>query len=132
MRLDPSIDGKVLLAPYRRCRRAIGNLCDRADGQTITEYALILAAIAVVLILALVSFGGKVEDLFTDDAQKSQPGTLKPPVAQCDPNYAACIPPPPPDLDCSDIQALGIPIPVRVIGSDPHGLDPDGDGYGCN
>lgn len=32
----------------------------------------------------------------------------------------------PPDLDCSD---LGGPVPIT--GDDPHGLDRDGDGIGC-
>jgi micrococcal nuclease len=51
--------------------------------------------------------------------------------ARCDPNYAGdCVPPPPPDLDCADIRALGI-APVRVVGSDPHRLDVDHDGLGC-
>ncbi len=50
----------------------------------------------------------------------------------CDPNYAgACVPPYPPDLDCSDLRALGLSFPVRVVGSDPHHLDGDHDGYGC-
>jgi micrococcal nuclease len=54
-----------------------------------------------------------------------------PPSGKCDPNYAGgCVPPYPPDLDCADIRALGI-APVRVIGSDPHRLDGDGDGLGC-
>ena len=51
--------------------------------------------------------------------------------AGCDPSYAgACVPPPPPDLDCADIRNMGI-APVRVVGSDPHRLDGDGDGWGC-
>jgi micrococcal nuclease len=51
---------------------------------------------------------------------------------KCDPNYAgACVPPYPPDLDCSDLRALGLPLPVRVVGGDPHRLDGDHDGYGC-
>jgi micrococcal nuclease len=49
----------------------------------------------------------------------------------CDASYAgACIPPPPPDLDCADIRAMGL-APVRVVGSDPHRLDGDDDGWGC-
>jgi endonuclease YncB( thermonuclease family) len=49
----------------------------------------------------------------------------------CDPNYSGgCVPPYPPDVDCSDIRALGI-APVKVIGSDPHRLDGDHDGWGC-
>ena len=31
----------------------------------------------------------------------------------------------PPDLDCADVG------PVTVTGSDPHGLDGDGDGVAC-
>ena len=47
--------------------------------------------------------------------------------SQCDPNYAgACVPPYPPDVDCADIGQ-----PVRVVGDDRHGLDRDGDGWGC-
>jgi endonuclease YncB( thermonuclease family) len=50
---------------------------------------------------------------------------------RCDPNYAGgCVPHHPPDVDCADVRALGI-APVRVVGSDPHRLDGDGDGWGC-
>jgi len=52
-------------------------------------------------------------------------------AGRCDPNYAGgCVPPYPPDLDCADIRALGI-APVRVVGDDPHRLDGDHDGWGC-
>jgi micrococcal nuclease len=48
--------------------------------------------------------------------------------SRCDPNYAgACIPPPPPDLDCSDITARRF----RVVGTDVHRFDSDGDGIAC-
>jgi endonuclease YncB( thermonuclease family) len=51
---------------------------------------------------------------------------------KCDPNYSGgCVPPYPPDLDCADLRALGIPLPVRVVGQDPHRLDGDGDRLGC-
>ena len=50
---------------------------------------------------------------------------------KCDPNYEGCIPVFPPDLDCSQIKALGL-APVRVVGRDVHKLDRDGDGYGCD
>jgi micrococcal nuclease len=50
----------------------------------------------------------------------------------CDPSYdGVCIPPGPPDLDCADLETNGIPVPVTVVGDDPHDLDPDGDGLGC-
>ena len=61
----------------------------------------------------------------------SMPRSSPSPGQRCDPNYAGgCVPPYPPDLDCADIRALGI-APVRVIGSDPHRLDGDHDGWGC-
>ena len=52
---------------------------------------------------------------------------VTPPGAGCDPNYAgACVPLTSSDLDCADIGR-----PVRVVGSDRHRLDGDGDGRGC-
>jgi len=50
---------------------------------------------------------------------------------KCDPNYAGCIPVFPPDVDCADIKRLGL-APVKVIGTDVHKLDRDGDGIGCD
>jgi micrococcal nuclease len=45
----------------------------------------------------------------------------------CDPSYrGACIPSPPPDLDCTQVDG-----PVAVVGSDPHRFDGNGDGVGC-
>lgn len=44
----------------------------------------------------------------------------------CDPNYSPCVPAYPPDLNCGDIGH-----PITVTGSDPHRLDRDGDGVGC-
>jgi hypothetical protein len=46
--------------------------------------------------------------------------------ASCAPGYSPCVPPPPPDLDCADLDG-----PIKVTGSDPHNLDGDGDGWGC-
>ena len=65
--------------------------------------------------------------------QPTAPFAPPPPApGGCDPNYAgACVPPPPPDLDCPDLRALGLALPVRVVGSDPHRLDGDRNGYGC-
>jgi micrococcal nuclease len=51
--------------------------------------------------------------------------------AKCDPNYQGCIPPYPPDLDCTDIKRMGL-APIRVIGTDVHKFDGDGDGIGCD
>ena len=45
----------------------------------------------------------------------------------CDASYPdTCIPPPPPDLDCADVRRK-----VRVRPPDPHRLDGDRDGWGC-
>jgi hypothetical protein len=49
------------------------------------------------------------------------------PRGNCDPNYSDCVPPYPPDVDCPDIGHQ-----VQVLGSDPHRLDADGDGVGCD
>jgi endonuclease YncB( thermonuclease family) len=44
----------------------------------------------------------------------------------CAPGYAPCVPAFPPDVDCADVGG-----PVTVSGTDPHGLDGDGDGTAC-
>jgi micrococcal nuclease len=66
------------------------------------------------------------------DTGISGPPTKNPPAnGKCDPNYTqGCVPPYPPDLDCDDLRALGL-APVRSTGSDPHRLDGDDDGIGC-
>jgi endonuclease YncB( thermonuclease family) len=49
-------------------------------------------------------------------------------AGRCDPAYpTVCIPPPPPDLDCKDIPYRNF----KVLPPDPHRLDRDGDGIGC-
>ncbi len=46
----------------------------------------------------------------------------------CDPSYPdVCIAPPPPDLDCKDIDHHDF----KVIPPDPHDFDRDQDGVGC-
>lgn len=54
-----------------------------------------------------------------------QPAAPKPGPG-CEPGYDPCVPPYPPDLDCADVDG-----PIRVTGSDPHGLDGEGDGIAC-
>jgi micrococcal nuclease len=47
----------------------------------------------------------------------------------CHPSYPDdCIPPAPPDLNCS---AIGHIVHVDQAHGDPHNLDADGDGWGC-
>jgi hypothetical protein len=51
------------------------------------------------------------------------------PPGDCDPSYpGSCIPRFPPDLDCGD---AGVPDNVKVVQPDPHKLDNDKDGVGC-
>jgi hypothetical protein len=53
-----------------------------------------------------------------------------PPQTDCDPAYPNdCLPRPPPDLDCADI---GHRVEVDHQYGDPHRLDADGDGVGCD
>lgn len=60
-----------------------------------------------------------------EQTQPAQP-TAAEPAADCAPGYDPCVPPYPPDKDCSDVNG-----PIRVTGSDPHKLDRDGDGRAC-
>jgi Flp pilus assembly pilin Flp len=100
------------------------------DGQTTAELALLLALCAIGLLVALYAFRAELSNSFRGSAKEV--ASFKPPVVACDANYAgACVPPYPPDVDCSDLEALGIGD-VVIKGSDPHDLDPDGDGIGCD
>lgn len=50
------------------------------------------------------------------------------PAGECEPSYPTiCLPPPPPDLDCPDIPYKDF----VVLPPDPHRLDADKDGIGC-
>ena len=61
--------------------------------------------------------------------------TAKPapqPSSNCTPGYSPCLPPAS-DYDCAGGTGDGPAYTgfVRVTGSDPYGLDSDGDGFGC-
>lgn len=63
------------------------------------------------------------------DQSRSSPDTPTP-ISQsdCHPAYPdVCIAPPPPDLDCGEIQFRRF----TVLQPDPHGFDRDRDGVGC-
>jgi len=107
--------------------------CGRGeDGQTTVEYAIILAALAIAAIVALVYMSGTIRGTFRAATPSPETQTFRPPVT-CDANYSsACIPPPPPDLDCDDLTRMGITGIVIVGDSDPQHLDGDGDGIACD
>jgi Flp pilus assembly pilin Flp len=67
----------ILLRPYVRVQTTIAALRDREDGQTITEYALIIASIAILLIIAMLFLAGKIDDLFSNTGTSvANPGPL--------------------------------------------------------
>jgi micrococcal nuclease len=70
----------------------------------------------------------------TPGAEAADPGSGAPQTSagsggtRCDPAYPdVCIPPSPPDLDCGQIAHRHL----RVLAPDPHRLDGDRDGVGC-
>lgn len=67
--------------------------------------------------------------------QEQPPAEQPPPRASCDPSYPdVCIPIGAADYDCAGGSGNGpnyIAGPIRVLPPDPHGLDRDGDGIGC-
>ena len=70
-----------------------------------------------------------------------EPETITPEVrveenqtANCDPNYLGCIPLGIFDADCASGSGNGpyyVDYRVQVFGDDPHDLDRDGNGWGC-
>ena len=62
--MEVTLMTEMLLRPYIRAQTAITALRDREEGQGITEYALIIASIAVLLIVAMLFLAGKINVLF--------------------------------------------------------------------
>ena len=68
---------EILLRPYLKAQTAIAALRDREEGQTITEYALIIASIAILLIVAMLFLAGKINVLFHSTGNSVEtPGPL--------------------------------------------------------
>lgn len=68
---------EMLLRHYIKAQTAFAALRDREEGQTITEYALIIASIAVLLIVAMLFLAGKVNVLFHNTGSSvASPGPL--------------------------------------------------------
>lgn len=77
-------------------------------------------------ILAIISFLGII---FLSSSQPQIPLALAQ-TTSCDPAYpdrGVCIPSPPPDLDCGEIEYQNF----TVLPPDPHRFDGDKDGMGC-
>jgi Flp pilus assembly pilin Flp len=68
---------EILLRPYVYAQTVIADLRAREDGQTITEYALIIASIAILLIVAMLFLAGKINTLFHSTGNSVEtPGPL--------------------------------------------------------
>jgi hypothetical protein len=68
----------------------------------------------------------------TGPTAPSGPAAPPPTNRGCEPSYpTVCIPPPPPYLICQDIPFRAFPVSYALPNPDPHDLDRDDDGYGC-
>ncbi len=56
---------KHMLKLFINMKLALARLMDDEEGQGLTEYALILALIAIIAIVALTFLGGKVSDVLS-------------------------------------------------------------------
>jgi Flp pilus assembly pilin Flp len=56
----------ILLRAAARSQSVISDLRHRDDGQTLPEYAIIIAAVAVLLMVALLFLSGRIGDLFSE------------------------------------------------------------------
>jgi len=68
---------ELLLRPVVKMQTALTALRDREEGQGLTEYALIIASIAILLIVAMLFLAGKIDDLFSSTGSSvANPGPL--------------------------------------------------------
>jgi hypothetical protein len=69
----------------------------------------------------------------TEQAQPTEPQPAPPLASECNPNYAGACLDQSGDYDCAGGSGDGpnFTETVQVVGSDPYGLDADGDGVGC-
>ncbi len=73
--------------------------------------------------------GGTLRPLHQRSHHSSATHAASPQSSRCTPGYSPCLPVVA-DWDCQQLEKKGL-APVRVTGSDPYGLDEDGDGWGC-
>jgi Flp pilus assembly pilin Flp len=66
----------ILLRPWVRLQIAVAELRQREDGQTTTEYAILLGFLAIAIIVALFFLRNVLRNLFSDAASSvsSAPG----------------------------------------------------------
>jgi Flp pilus assembly pilin Flp len=62
----------ILLRPLVRLQIAVAELREREDGQTTTEYAILLGFLAIAIIVALFFLRDVLRGLFSDAAQSVQ------------------------------------------------------------
>jgi len=58
----------ILLRPFVRLQIAVAELREREDGQTTTEYAILLGFLAIAIIIALFFLRNVLRGLFSDAA----------------------------------------------------------------
>jgi hypothetical protein len=99
--------------------------CDATDSAAATVTVTPPATTGTIVIVKRTPAPTTATFAFTVEAVVGPPPAV--PLA-CDPSYpTTCIPPPPPDLDCSDVT----PRNFTVRAPDPHRFDGDLNGIGC-
>jgi Flp pilus assembly pilin Flp len=58
----------ILMRRFVRLQAWIADLRDREDGQTTTEYAILLGFLAIAIILAILFLRDEIRELFSDAA----------------------------------------------------------------
>lgn len=106
---------KAALTPKQRCEEEHKNFADPEGGD---YYYVFCKDDGTYSIMSDSEVMSDVEDeIYSTNSSNNY---------DCDPNYSPCVKKVSYDLDCPDIG-----FSVKVIGSDPHRFDRDGDGYGC-
>ena len=101
-----------------------------ANRPKVNYFVLFSIMLAAVVILAAVGAA-----LVEASAGDVAPAAFAPfvvgnrPPSECSPAYpTVCLPPPPPDINCPQLLPL---VNIPTLPPDPHGLDADKDGIGC-
>ena len=72
----------ILLRPFIALQIAVHELREREDGQTTTEYAILLGFLAIAIIIALFFLRNVLRQLFSDAAAASRTRRTRPIVAR--------------------------------------------------